>query len=300
MNDQSYVWKMGVLLIGLLILLIGCDVDQLKDYTKFSDQLKMNSSPSKDRMPPGKLIVHFIDVGQGDSTLIEFPNGVVVLIDCGDNNKGIDVVNYIKSKNIALNNLLIATHPDADHIGGCDKVLQQIKTDMVIDNGEFSNTITYRDYIAQIDDEAYKKALTDSIIDIDPEVFTEIIVPYDTPQGKNSDSNDNSVLFKMRYGNTSFLFMGDCEEECEKDVINDGITADVLKVGHHGSKTSSSDAFLAEVQPKISVISVGEGNKYGHPRTEVLNRLNNTEILRTDQLGTIVLESDGIAIKQIK
>ena len=246
------------------------------------------------------LQVHFIDVGQGDSTLIITPDKKTVLIDAGDEQHSSRTTGYIKSQGIGKLDLVIATHPDADHIGGMDKVIKNF------DIGMFSMPLVSKDtkQYKEIKKELKNKKLknkplyTGDGLSIGKDVKLQILSPQ-----KNktySDTNEYSIVARLLYKEVSFLFMADATMENEIAIINDfdDIRADVLKLGHHGSSTSTSDYFLGKVNPSIGVISCGKNNKYGHPHKEVMNLLEkyNIIIFRTDKQGSIVLKSDGYKI----
>ena len=250
--------------------------------------------------PSTTLQVHFIDVGQGDSTLIITPDKKTVLIDAGDEQHSSRTTGYIKSQGIDKLDLVIATHPDADHIGGMDKIIKNF------DIGMFSMPLVSKDtkQYKEIKQELKNKKLknkplyTGDGLSIGKDVKLQILSPQ-----KNktySDTNEYSIVARLLYKEVSFLFMADATMENEIAIINDfdDIRADVLKLGHHGSSTSTSDYFLGKVNPSIGVISCGKNNKYGHPHKEVMNLLEkyNIMIFRTDKQGSIVLKSDGYKI----
>ncbi|MGP1488815.1 MAG: ComEC/Rec2 family competence protein [Peptoanaerobacter stomatis] len=250
--------------------------------------------------PSSTLQVHFIDVGQGDSTLIITPDKKTILIDAGDEQHSSRTTGYIKSQGIEKLDLVIATHPDADHIGGMDKIIKNF------DIGMFSMPLVSKDtkQYKEIKKELKNKKLknkplyTGDGLSIGKDIKLQILSPQ-----KNktySDTNEYSIVVRLLYKEVSFLFMADATMENEIAIINDfdDIRADVLKLGHHGSSTSTSDYFLGKVNPSIGVISCGKNNKYGHPHKEVMNLLEkyNIIIFRTDKQGSIVLKSDGYKI----
>jgi competence protein ComEC len=244
----------------------------------------------------GELKVHFIDIGQGDSELIEY-DGKYMLIDAGDVDKGDEVIDYLKSQNVDKLSYVIATHPHADHIGGMADVINSYDADCFITTSKTATTKCY---------EKMLKALAAKNISITTPVFGEkyklgdaefeIITPSDGTDFGN-EANNYSVGIKLTYGNTSFVMCGDAEKEAEQMIVDSGanIKADVLKCGHHGSSTSTSEKFLDKVNPTYAVISCGKDNKYGHPHTETIEKLENRGIsyFRTDEKGTIVAVSDG-------
>lgn len=239
----------------------------------------------------GDLIVDYIDVGQADSILIRNDNHSM-LIDAGNNEDGKDVLNFIKEKGITKLDYVIGTHPHEDHIGGLDDV---INSDLEIENIFMpkisTNTKTFEDVLDAISNKgltvkAPKKADTFEIGKVKCTVMTDSILDQD-------NLNLSSIIIRLEYGENSFLFMGDAEEENEQQI--NWPKTDVLKVGHHGSNTSSSEKFIQEVQPKYSIIMVGKDNSYKLPKQETIEKLNNigSKIYRTDENGTIEIISNG-------
>ncbi|WP_374019580.1 ComEC/Rec2 family competence protein [Paenibacillus thiaminolyticus] len=251
------------------------------------------------QQPVGTLEVFYLDVGQGDSTLIKTPKGQHILIDGGDNHKGKDVVEYLESLGITQLDVVIATHPDADHIGGLDTVIDAIPVKSVYAPKVSHTTKTYRDFLMAVKNRGLKIKTAKAGLDIPLEGVTAEFVAPVAEYGK--DLNAWSAVLRLTYGNTSFLFTGDAEARSEADMLKQPETlhADVLKVGHHGSDTSTSQEFLDAVQPAYAVISAGMDNKYGHPKKVVMNRLKKAgvEIYRTDKQGTITAISDGKNIR---
>ena len=242
----------------------------------------------------GTLEVHFIDVGQGDSALI-MCNGENMLIDAGDNSKGTTVQNYLQKIGVTELKYCVGTHPDADHIGGLDVVI----TKFTIASGEVwmpevsASTATYRDVIDAIEYKSYKKVMPATGAEYSLGGATITILG---PLYEYEDDNDNSIVIKVTFGDKTLLFMGDAESSSEEALTNRwDLKADVIKIGHHGSRTSTSEAFIKEVDPEYAIISCGEGNSYGHPTAECLNRLRTmgVKVYRTDEQGTIVLLCDG-------
>lgn len=242
---------------------------------------------------PQTLEIHFLDVGQGDSILITC-DGHAMLIDAGDDTKGTAIQNYLTKQNIKSLDYLILTHPDADHIGGAPVIITKFDISKVfVSNFEKDNN-TYRKLIQALDDKRLKASTpsVNSKYSLGTAEFT-ILAPintYDTP-------NDSSIVLLLKNGENTFLFTGDAEAEAEKDILSAGIdiSADVYKVGHHGSKSSTSRKFLRAVNPTYAVISCEEGNSYGLPHAETLNtlRIYGVSVYRTDEDGTIIATSDG-------
>lgn len=245
----------------------------------------------------GELKVHYVDVGQGDAILITC-DGESMLIDAGDNDKGTTVQSYLQSQGVTELRYVIGTHPDADHIGGLDVILTKFDCDMVMMPDVESDTATYRDVVDAMRYRDYTNTLpvVRERYELGSAAFT-IVAPNGT--GYSGD-NDYSIGIKLTHGKNVFLFTGDAEDEAEGEMIQNGIDlrANVLKVGHHGSSTSTSDAFLEAVNPEFAVISCGEDNSYGHPHAETLNKLREkgVKVFRTDEEGTIVATSDGTTV----
>lgn len=242
---------------------------------------------------PPHLEVHFIDVGQGDSTLIIADDGKTMLIDSGLDVMSDRLIGYISNLNIKKIDYLIATHADADHIGAMDKIVDYF------DIGYFSmpifqsNSIEYK----ELADSLSKKNIKLTPIQR-KDSFTmdnlKFIVLNPAGNNSSSDTNSQSIVLKMDYGNVSMMFMGDAGIAIEDEILSafPNIKADVLKLGHHGSSTSSSEYFVKRIAPKFAVISCGIDNKYNHPSQIVLNviKKHNIGYFRTDKQGSIVLK----------
>ncbi|OUQ26210.1 hypothetical protein B5E77_09760 [Lachnoclostridium sp. An131] len=243
------------------------------------------------------LEVHFLDVGQGDATLIRCGEAAM-LIDAGNNSWGDDVRDYLEYQSIGDLDYVIGTHPDADHIGGLDVVMEAFDCGTVIMPDYEKDTQTYTDVTDVMEEKGYELTLPQvgMVYELGEAAFTIV-----APNGEYGDNaNDYSVGILLEHGENRFLLTGDAEEDSEADMLDNGIdlSADVLKAAHHGSRTANTEAFLERVNPEYVVISCGEGNSYGHPHAEVLNRLREMgiKVFRTDEEGTVVATSDGAGI----
>lgn len=244
--------------------------------------------------PQPELKAHFLDVGQGDSSLIVTPNGKTILIDGGKSTAGEKVVAYLKQAGISSIDLLVATHPDADHIGGLIDVLDQVEVEKVLDSGKSHTSQTYLDYLTLIDEKniPFEVAEEGSSISLDSALTIKVL----NSGSDAKDNNESSVILKITYGQIDFLYTGDAEIQQEAEMVSKyNVEAEVLKAGHHGSDTSTSQEFINEVQPEVSILSYGEGNSYGHPYSEIVNRLKaiGSDIYSTAVSGDIVVTTDG-------
>ncbi|MFH0988124.1 MAG: ComEC/Rec2 family competence protein [Parcubacteria group bacterium] len=256
----------------------------------------------------GKLKIFYLDVGQGDAILIETPYGQTILIDGGPNNKVINELGGVMpfwDKHI---DMMILTHPHADHLVGLVEVLRRYDVKRVYYTGVAYSTAEYTTWLNEIAQRKLPLYIVKeySEVDLGADLKLEFVYPLKDLSGKNvPDINNSSIVCLLIYKNEQFIFTGDLQEAGEADLVEADkgderydLKSDVLKVGHHGSHTSTSDIFLSAVHPGISVISVGANNTFGHPHLRTVKRLEraNVEILRTDQLGTIEIESDGNSV----
>lgn len=246
----------------------------------------------------GESSVHYIDVGQADSILIKV-NGASMLIDAGNNADGGAVVSYIRSQGITKLDYVIGTHPHEDHIGGMDDVVRAFNIGKIIMPKAPSTTRTFEDVLTAISSKGLK--VTSPIPGTSYSLGDASFVIFSPNSSSYKDLNNYSVVVKLTYGKTSFLLEGDAEDVSESEMLGKGfdLKANVLKVGHHGSTSSTTQSFLNAVKPTYAVISVGTGNSYGHPAQSTISKLNSAgvQIFRTDESGTIIATSDGNTIR---
>lgn len=239
------------------------------------------------------LVVTYLDVGQADSILIE-NNGDYMLIDSGNNEDGELLVQYFNQKGIQEFKYVVGTHPHEDHIGGLDDIINNFNIGNIYLPDAITTTKTFVDVLDAIE----SKNMTYTVPKIGEEFLlgdATIKVLYTGTD--TSDLNNTSIVLRLVFGNTSFLFTGDATSKTEKILLNSNfdVWADVLKVGHHGSRYSTTEEFLSKVNPKYAIISVGDNNIYHHPEEDTLDKLKkyDVEVHRTDLEGTIVVTSDG-------
>lgn len=251
----------------------------------------------------GELSVSFLNIGQGDAIFIETPHKNQILIDGGPPNG--KVLRELRKQMPFYDrfiDVVIATHPDIDHIGGLVGVLSRFNIGVVLDSGLPSKTSAYIQKEKIISEKNIKNifARRGMKLILDDGIVMDILFP-DRDLG-NVDSNTNSIVVRLTYGDTEFLFSGDSPQKIEKYVVSldgENLLSDVLKLGHHGSKTSSSEEFLSAVNPQYTIVSAGVDNKYGHPHPDVVKRAQGigAEVLSTQNLGTITFITDGRTLK---
>ncbi|MCI7179486.1 MAG: MBL fold metallo-hydrolase [Lachnospiraceae bacterium] len=248
----------------------------------------------------GEMTVTFLDVGQGDCTIIRTGEHCMV-IDAGNNRKGETVAAYLINQGISKLDYLILTHPDEDHIGGADNVVRAVEVSQVMMPDIANDTVTYEETMQAIEEQEIPviHPQPEEVYELGDAEFT-ILCPWPETIRKN-DMNNASIGIRLVHGDNSFVMCGDAEEKSEKvmaEYFEENLECDVLKCGHHGSGTATSEEFLEAADPIWAVISCGEGNRYGHPHAEVLARLEDmdVQVYRTDKLGTITAISDGTEI----
>ena len=260
----------------------------------------------EDHIPvdPHLLSVHFIDVGQGDATLIMAPSGARILIDAGPLDSEEVLLSYLESYNVTHLDALVVSHSDSDHCGSADDVLRAMDVDLVVHSGFYKDTPAYADFLEAVQEEGCPVLTRDTLdegqyLDLADDLTVLVLSAYREAQ----DSNSASIVLKVTYGSEELLFMGDAPSGVEDWTMrNYDIDADVLKVAHHGSYSSTSEEFLAEVTPLFAIVFCADGNEYGYPHAEVLGRLGavGAEVFRTDLVGTIVMQSDGDSLTKLE
>lgn len=282
------------ILIILLAFLIINNQDKIKNLFNQNNNQNQNDYINTNN---DLLKVHYLDVGQGDSIFIELPNNETMLIDAAESYQSENIINYLKNLNYQKIDYVIGTHPHTDHIGGLKDIINTFEIGKIYMPKVVSTTKTYENLLMTIKDKNLKintaKAGT-SIIDTDA-LKINILAPNNSTY---TELNNYSAVTKITYGTTKFLFMGDAEKLSENEIKED-VTADVIKIGHHGSNTSSSINFIKKVNAKYGIISVGLNNKYNLPKEETITNWENsgTKIYLTSINGTITAISDGTNIK---
>lgn len=284
------------LLLTITFILTACG-QQLSD----SNIVNISSISSESQtLYDDNLVISYLDVGQGDSTFIILPNGETLLIDAGNANNSSDIIQYIKDSGQDTLDYVVATHPHADHIGGMSEVIDAFNVKKIYMPKASHTSVTFEHLLNTVS----KKGLKVQTAKAGEMIFNygDLKAMFLAPNSDNyTDLNNYSAVVMLTYKDTHFLFMGDAESESEEEILSAGfdISADVLKVGHHGSGSSTTQDFLKKVNPSVAVISVGINNSYGHPDDNVLERLNKShiDIRRTDESGTIVITCDGSDIK---
>jgi competence protein ComEC len=273
----------------LFSIIISVLVLTLFLYTQYS---KANTNSTSDLIGP-VLRVYFFDVGQGDSIFIRTPEGKDVLIDGGPDGTVLERLGETLPYWDRQIDLMVLTHPHADHIQGLDDVLKNYQVGEVLET-DLKNIIpeeSYFDKLALSSGAIEEKAIKGKTINLENDINFEILYPFGL-QMEEEDLNDDSVVIKMTYKDKVFLFTGDATTNVEEKLLANDLKADFLKVGHHGSRYASSNQFLEKVKPTISIISVGAGNSFGHPTADTLDRLRavGSRILRTDKSGTVEVD----------
>ncbi|MCT2534409.1 MBL fold metallo-hydrolase [Aquibacillus koreensis] len=272
------------LMIGLSIWIVVLSI--------CTDALTVIAIPIDDE--ENLLQVHFINVGQGDSMLIETPEGKNILIDGGPPAAGDKVVNYLKQQDITTLDLVIATHPDIDHIGGLVEVIKQVEVKNIVDSGKLHHTLTYFEYLKQIKQQKIPTTIAreSGEKEIEPELSLQVLNDYGIFKG----NNESSIAIQLSYKEIDFLLMSDVETKQEMEMIKKyDLESEIFKVAHHGSDTSTSEKLLEEVRPEKAILSYSVENDYGHPVGATVDKLleAGATIYSTARSGDIVIGTDG-------
>lgn len=262
---------------------------------------------------PNTLEISFLDVGQGDAILIQTPNHKQILIDAGPKDVVISKLREVMPRGDKTIDMIVVTNPDADHISGFNRVLDEYSVSSVLVPNTRNPSETFKNLMKKIEKKQIEELVAFSGMKIvleegdtrQREVLLTVLFPDQVV--KDWSRNDGSIVSRLSYGDTSVMLMGDATSETEKIIIGDALPdtssafslgllkSDILKLGHHGSRTSNSDVWLDTVKPKIAIVSAGENNRYGHPHKEVIERLleRDIEIRETSKEGTMTYVSDG-------
>ncbi len=302
--NWAFVFSAALILATFLIVTLFNGSDWTKWLPDVSELDNIKPSFTETTPETSDVLVHYIDVGQGDAILVQ--SGVFnALIDGGDRDKDSVVRDYLNSVGVKTIDLLFATHPHADHIGGLDTVLNSFKVKKVympeIPDEILPTSKSFEEFLYAVQSSGAEASYLspDTEIPLGDGVFKAL-----GPLKEYEDLNNMSLVLKFTYKDKKFLFTGDMESDSEYDILNRGydVSADVLKVAHHGSSTSSSKSFLDAVNADIYVISVGDSNEYGHPHDKVKKRISATgkDVYRTDIDKTVIISTDGKELKVSK
>ena len=275
-----------VLLICLCLLVVGC----ANPFVESDDKTSVSTFSGD------TLRVNYIDVGQGDSIFIQLPNKETMLIDAGEAYEVDNVINYLNNLGIKKIDYVVGTHPHTDHIGGLEEVINTFDVGAIYMPKVSSNSKTFEDLLTTISNKGLKVKTAKSGVVVLSE--DNLKLEFIAPNSDNySNLNNYSAVLKLTYLDNTFLFMGDAETLSEDEITSE-IKANVIKVGHHGSDSSSSVEFVKKVSPEYAIIMVGEGNSYNHPYQSIIDRYESVgaKVLRTDLDGNIVCDSDGVDV----
>ena len=284
-----------VIVLGCWLLMVsGCTL--VKTTTTISENKQVNT-PVLSSAGKNDLKIHFIDVGQADAILVQ-AGASNMLIDAGNNDDEEILKSYLQKIGVNAFDVVVGTHVHEDHIGSMDYIVNSFRVGKVYFPKQTANTKTYKDFISSIKNKNLQ--LTAPVVGESFKIGDAVCTILAPISPSYEDANDYSIVIRIVYGESSFLFMGDATAVSEMEMVKKGLDlkADVLKVGHHGSKSSTSANFLKEVNPNFAIISVGKDNSYGHPTQTVLDRLKQygVKTYRTDEVGTIIISSNGKAI----
>ena len=288
--NKSVKKQLTKALLVLIILVAGYFYTTYFDNKNITKDVTTNVKQTINESS-SNLKIYFVDVGQADCILIN-DNNEYGLIDAGNNEDGEKIVKYFKDLGITKFKYVFGTHAHEDHIGGMDNIIENFQIEHFYMPDAITTTRTFEEVLDALEEKsiAFETPEEDENLTFSDTVFKVLHVGKD-----KKDLNDTSIVLKLTYKNTSYLFMGDATSSVEKDILDKDIKSDVLKVGHHGSQYSSTISFLKKVFPKYAIIEVGKNNSYNHPKEVTLKKLEDlgTKIYRTDEDGTIILTSDG-------
>lgn len=281
------------LILTMLFVFVGCSNEAFSMENTLSNSSALGTTTSSTKKL-SNLKVHYIDVGQGDSQLLQ-TNGINILIDTGEADQSENLIAYLESQGVQTIDYLFLTHPHTDHMGAATAVMEHFPVKQVYLTNRTHTTAAYRKLIETIQKKKIKRVQAKAGVSIN---FTKNLHGTILSPSKNYDDiNASSIVMKITYGTTSFLFNGDATVETESDILNAGydVSATVYKVAHHGSSSSNSTKFLQAVNPSLCIIQLGKNNSYGHPHKEVKERLKKlgVPVYRTDEDGTIVVTTNG-------
>ena len=289
--------------ILILLVLIGISYiyhNYFEKEEKVEKKIQYRETVPTIQLEDAEFHIHFIDVGQADSILIE-NNKEYALVDAGDYVDGEKLVKYFNSLGVQKFRYVIGTHAHEDHVGGIPDIINNFEIEHFYMPDVVTTTRTFEDILDALEEKniAFETPVIDSSFMMNEVKFTVLYIGRD-----NIDLNNTSIVLKVEYKNTSYLLMADAPNMIEKEILDKDIKSDVLKVGHHGSQYSTSAVFLKKVNPSLAIISVGKDNSYGHPKSITLQKLKRLDIktYRTDRDGTIIFASNGddISIQTIK
>ena len=288
--NKSVKKQLTKALLVLIILVAGYFYTTYFDNKNITKDVTTNVKQTINESS-SNLKIYFVDVGQADCILIN-DNNEYGLIDAGNNEDGEKIVKYFKDLGITKFKYVFGTHAHEDHIGGMDNIIENFQIEHFYMPDTITTTRTFEEVLDALEEKniAFETPEEDENLTFSDTVFKVLHVGKD-----KRDLNDTSIVLKLTYKNTSYLFMGDATSSVEKDILDKDIKSDVLKVGHHGSQYSSTISFLKKVSPKYAIIEVGKNNSYNHPKEVTLKKLEDlgTKIYRSDEDGTIILTSDG-------
>ncbi|WP_313893714.1 MBL fold metallo-hydrolase [Psychrobacillus sp.] len=276
------------IVIAVIALLIGC--------TQPINEMEVPNTNVQEETTKGKeMKVHFIDVGQGDSIFIQSPNGKNMLIDGGKRDSGKEVVAFLRDLGVNKLDYVVATHPDADHIGGLLAVLNSISIKNFVDSGKVHTSQTYEKMLTLIQEKKipFIVPANGDEISLDPAINITVL---NAGEGA-ADNNEASIVLRVAYKDVSFLLTGDADTGVESNMMEQyNVESTILKAGHHGSNTSSSSEFIAAVKPEVSILSYGKDNSYGHPHSEVVSVLKKagSQVYATAEAGNISVSTNGV------